>query len=128
MTRYAKRTLTPPRGACIVTARPTKKNKNMRHEPRIRESGTLPFYAVGCLWVGAAIFIATGLRDASLGAVIAGIGFAVYGVSAYRDPVAFRRPLLAAFEHPPAKGSVERGLDFIAIVAIACGLLVLWWR
>ena len=97
----------------------------MRRAPRVRESNVLPSYAIGCLWVGAAIFIAAGLRDASVGAVIAGIGFAVYGVSTYRDPVVFRRPLLAALERPPVKGPVERGLDFIAIVAIACGLLVL---
>ena len=97
------------------------------HAPRARESSTFPFYAIGCLWVGAAIFIATGLRDASLGAVIAGIGFAVYGFSTYRDPVVFSRPLLMALERAPVKGPVERGLDFIAIVAIACGLVVLWW-
>jgi hypothetical protein len=99
----------------------------MKRATRVRESGTLPLYAIGCLGAGAAIFIAAGLRDASLGAVIAGIGFAVYAVSTYRDPVVFRRPLLAALERPPIKGPVERGLDFIAIVAIACGLLVLWW-
>jgi hypothetical protein len=97
----------------------------MRLAPQVRESEVLPVYAIGCLWVGAAIFIAAGLRDASLGAVIAGIGFALYGVSAYRDPVVFRRPLLAALERPSVKGPVERGLDVIAIVAIACGLLVL---
>jgi hypothetical protein len=99
----------------------------MRRAPQVRESNVLPFYAIGCLCVGAAIFIAAGLRDASLGAVIAGIGFAVYGVSTYRDPVFFRTPLLAALERPPVKGPVERGLDLIAIVAIACGILVLWW-
>jgi hypothetical protein len=97
----------------------------MNRAPRVRESRTLPFYAIGCLWVGAATFIAAGLRDASLGAVIAGIGFALYGISACRDPVVFRRPLLAALEQPPVKGPVERGLDVIAIVAIACGLLAL---
>jgi hypothetical protein len=99
----------------------------MRRAPRARESSSLPFYAIGCLWVGAAIFIAAGLRDASLGAVIAGIGFAIYAVSTYRDPVVFARPLLAALEPPPIKGPVERGLDLIAIVAIGCGLVVLWW-
>lgn len=99
----------------------------MQRAPRPRESSTLPLYAIGCLWVGAAIFIAAGLRDASLGAVIAGIGFAVYGLSTYRDPVVFGRPLLAALERPPVKGPIDRGLDFIAIVAIACGLIVLWW-
>jgi len=99
----------------------------MKRAPQARESSSLPLYAIGCLWVGAAIFIAAGLRDASLGAVIAGIGFAVYGLSTYHDPVVFRRPLLAALERAPIKGPVERGLDVIAIVAIACGLLVLWW-
>jgi len=99
----------------------------MKRAPPVRESGTLPLYVIGCLWVGAAIFIAAGLRDASLGAVIAGIGFAVYGFSTWRDPVVFRTPLLAALERPPVKSPVERGLDLIAIVAIACGLLVLWW-
>ena len=76
----------------------------MKRAPQARESSSLPFYAIGCLWAGAAIFIAAGLRDASLGAVIAGVGFAIYGISAYRDPVVFRTPLLAALEHPPAKG------------------------
>jgi len=99
----------------------------MKRAPQARESSSLPFYAIGCLWAGAAIFIAAGLRDTSLGAVIAGIGFAVYGLSAYRDPVVFRRPLLAALERPPVKGPVELGLDVIAIVAIAGGLLMLWW-
>ena len=99
----------------------------MRHAPRVRESNVLPLYAIGCLWAAAAIFIAAGLRDASLGAVIAGIGFAVHGVSTFRDPVVFRRPLLVTLEHPPVKGAIERGLDLIAIVAIACGLLVLGW-
>jgi hypothetical protein len=99
----------------------------MKRAPQVRESSTLPFYAIGCLWSGAAIFIATGWRDSSLGAVIAGIGFAVFGVSAYRDPVVFRLPLLVALERRPTKGPIERGLDLIAIVAIACGLLVLWW-
>ena len=93
-------------------------------DSRIRN---LPLYAIGCLSAGAAIFIAARLRDASLGAVIAGIGFALYGVSAYRDPVVFRKPLLAALARPPIKGPIELGLDLIAIVAIACGLLVLWW-
>ncbi len=97
----------------------------MRPAPQVRESKVLPVYVIACLWVGAAIFIAAGLRDASLGAVIAGIGFALYGISACRDPVVFRTPLLAALEQPPLKGPVERGLDVIAIVAIACGLLVL---
>jgi len=96
----------------------------MMRAPRVRESSSVPFYAIGCLWAGAAIFIAAGLRDASLGAVIAGIGFAVYWFSTYRDPVLFRRPLLAALARPPIKGPIERGLDFIAIVAIACGMLV----
>jgi len=99
----------------------------MKRAPRVHESRTLPFYAIGCLWVGAAIFIAAGLRDASLGAVLAGIGFAVYGFSTYRDPAVFRRPLLTALERAPVKGPIERGLDFIAIVAIACGVLVMWW-
>jgi hypothetical protein len=98
----------------------------MKRAPRARESGTLHFYLLGCLWTGAAIFIAAGLRDASLGAVIAGLGFAVYGVSMYRDPVVFSRPLLEALERSPSKGPIERGLDLIAIVAIAYGLLVLW--
>jgi hypothetical protein len=99
----------------------------MERAPRARESSSLPFYAISCVWVGAAIFIAAGLRDASLGAVIAGIGFAVYGFSTYRDPVVFRTSLLATLERAPVKGPVERGLDLIAIVAIACGLLLLWW-
>jgi hypothetical protein len=99
----------------------------MKRAPLVRESSSLPFYAIGCLVVGAAIFVAAGLRDASLGAVIAGIGFAVYAVSTYRDPVVFRRPLLSALERAPIKGPVERGLDLIAIVAITGGLLVLWW-
>ena len=103
------------------------KEQEMKRAPRARESSTLPSYVIGCLWVGAAIFIAAGLRDASLGAVIAGIGFAVYGISTYRDPVVFRTPLLAALERQPFKRPVERGLDLIAIVAIACGLVVLWW-
>ena len=98
----------------------------MKRAPGARESSTLPFYAIGCLWVGAAFFIAAGLRDASLGAVVAGIGFAVYGFSTYRDPVVFRRPLLTALEHPPIKGPVERGLDFIALIAVASGLLLNW--
>ena len=99
----------------------------MKRVTQVRESSPLPLYAIGCLSVGAAIFIAAGLRDASLGAVIAGIGFAVYGFSTYRDPVVFRRPLLAALQRPPVKGPVERGLDLIATVAIACGLALLWW-
>lgn len=103
-----------------------KNNGNMKRSPRVRESKSLPLYVLGCLWTGAAIFIAAGLRDASLGAVIAGIGFAVYGVSTYRDPVVFRRPLLDAISRPPVKRPIERGLDVIAIVAIACGLLVVW--
>ena len=99
----------------------------MKRAPRARESSTLPFYAIGCLVAGAAIFIAAGLRDASLGAVIAGIGFAVYAFSTYRDPVVFERPLLSAIERPPAKGPLELGLDVIAIAVIASGLVVLWW-
>ncbi len=99
----------------------------MKLAPRVLESRSLPFYVIGCLWVGAAIFIASGLRDASVGAVVAGIGFALYGISAYRNPVVFRKPLLAALERPPIKGPIEHGLDLIAIVAIACGLVVLWW-
>ena len=99
----------------------------MKHAPRVRESSPLPFYVVGCLWAGAAIFIAAGLRDASLGAVIAGIGFAAYGFSTYRDPVVFNRPLLSALAHAPSKAPIERGLDFIAIVTIACGLVLLRW-
>ena len=97
----------------------------MKRALRAGESGSLPFYVIGCLSVGAAIFIATGLRNASLGAVIAGIGFAVYAVSTYRDPVVFRRPLLSALERAPTKGPVELGLDLIALVTIAGGLLVL---
>jgi len=99
----------------------------MQRAPRIRESGALSFYVLGCLWTGAAIFVAAGLREASLGAVIAGLGFAVYGVSTYRDPVVFQRPLRDALARPPTKGPIERGLDLIALVAIACGLLVLSW-
>ena len=107
-------------------ARASTKNKNMKRAPQARQSSTLPFYAVGCLWAGAAIFIATGLREASLGAVIAGIGFAVYGFSTYRDPVVFARPLLAALEHAPSKGPIGHGLDLIAVLAIACGAILLW--
>src|SRR5262249_39704413 len=103
----------------------TKRIRTMKRAPRVRESHVLPFYVIGCLWTGAAIFIAAGLRDASLGAVIAGIGFALYGVSVYRDPVVFRTPLLAALARPPTKSPIERGLDLIAIAAVACGLLVL---
>jgi hypothetical protein len=98
----------------------------MKRVPPTRESATLPLYAIGCLFTGAAIFVAAGLRDSSLGAVIAGIGFALYGVSTYRDPVVFRRPLIASLAHAPAKRPLERGLDLIAIVAVAAGLLVLW--
>jgi len=118
--------LTGRRRGCIVSPRLPKKNKKMKRAPLVRESSSLPFYAVGCLGVGAAIFIAAGLRDASVGAVTAGIGFAVYAVSTYRDPVVFSRPLLRALERAPSKGPLERGLDLIAIVAIAGGLLVLW--
>jgi hypothetical protein len=99
----------------------------MKRAPWVRESSTLPFYAITCLWAGAAIFISVGLRDASLGAVVAGIGFAVYGFSTYRDPVVFRTPLLAALERAPSKGPIEQGLDLIAIIAIACGLILLCW-
>jgi hypothetical protein len=98
----------------------------VKRAPKTRESATLPLYAIGCLLTGAATFVAAGLRDASLGAVIAGIGFAVYGVSTYRDPVVFRRSLLASLACPPVKRPVERGLDLIAMVSIAVGLLVLW--
>jgi hypothetical protein len=102
------------------------KEQEMKRAPQVRESSTIPFYVIGCLWAGAAIFVAAGLRDASLGAVIAGIGFAVYGFSTYRDPVVFSTPLHAALERAAIKGPIERGLDVIAIVAIACGLLVMW--
>lgn len=99
----------------------------MKRAPRTRESSSIPYYAIGCLGVGGAIFIAAGLRDGSVGAVIAGIGFAVYAFSTYLDPVVFSRTLLSAVERPPVKGPFELGLDLMAILAIACGLLVLWW-
>jgi hypothetical protein len=98
----------------------------MKRAVPIRESKTLPGYAILCLWTGAAIFIATGLRDESLGSVIAGVGFLIYGVSTYRDPVVFRTPLVEALRRAPTKGPIERGLDFIALMAVATGLLLNW--
>jgi hypothetical protein len=98
----------------------------MKPAPPIRESKTLPVYAILCLWTGAAIFIASGLRDETLGSVVAGIGFLVYGVSTYRDPVVFRTPLVEALRRTPVKGPIERGLDFIALMAVASGLLLNW--
>lgn len=97
----------------------------MRSLP-IRESKTLPAYVIFCLCTGAAIFIASGLRDESLGSVIAGIGFLIYGVSTYRDPVVFRTPLVEALRHAPTKGPIERGLDLIALLAVASGLVLNW--
>ena len=98
----------------------------MKRTLPIRESKTLPVYAILCLWTGAAIFIASGLRDESLGSVIAGLGFLVYGVSTYRDPVVFRTTLVEALRRPPSKGPIERGLDFIALITVASGLLLNW--
>lgn len=98
----------------------------MKRTLPIRESKTLPAYAILCLCTGAAIFIASGLRDESLGSVIAGIGFLVYGVSTYRDPVVFRTPLVEALRRAPTKGPIERGLDLIALLSVASGLLLRW--
>jgi hypothetical protein len=98
----------------------------MKRAVPIRESKTLPVYAILCLWTGAAIFIATGLRDESLGSVIAGIGFLIYGVSTYRDPVVFSTPLVEALRRTPTKGPIERGLDLVALFAVASGLLLNW--
>lgn len=92
-----------------------------------RESKTLPWFVIGCLVCGAAIFIATGLRDESLGAVLAGIGFAVYAVSTYRDPVVFRMPLPEALRvAAAAKGPLEQGLDLIAALLVAGGFVLRW--
>jgi hypothetical protein len=101
-----------------------KRTRTMKPAPRVHESKVLPFYAIGCFWVGAAIFIAAGLRDASLGAAIAGIGFAVYGVSTYRDPVVFRRPLLAALEPGRSRARSSAG-SISSRSSRSCGLLVL---
>jgi len=98
----------------------------MKRTLPIRESKTLPVYAILSLWTGAAIFIAAGLRDESLGSVIAGIGFLVYGVSTYRDPVVFRTTLLEALRRTPTKRPIERGLDLIALLAVASGVLLNW--
>jgi hypothetical protein len=98
----------------------------MKRAAPSRESKTLPVYAILCLWTGAAIFIATGLRDESLGSVIAGIGFLLYGVSTYRDPVVFSTPLVEALRRAPVKGPIERGLDLIALFTVASGLLLNW--
>jgi hypothetical protein len=91
-----------------------------------RESKTLPYYAILCLFTGAAIFLASGLRDQRLGSVIAAIGFVVYGVSTWRDPVVFRTTLPEALRRTPTKAPLERGLDFIAVFAVASGLLLNW--
>ena len=98
----------------------------MKRTSPIRESKTLPVYVILCLVTGAAIFISSGLRDESLGNVIAGLGFAIYAWSTYRDPVVFRTPLLEALRRTPTKGPVENGLDFIALMAVASGLLMSW--
>ena len=98
----------------------------MKRTLPIREAKTLPAYAIFCLLTGAAIFIASGLRDESLGSVIAGLGFLIYGVSTYRDPVVFRTTLVEALRRTPTKGPIERGLDFIALMAVASGLLLNW--
>jgi hypothetical protein len=98
----------------------------MKRTLPIRESQTLPAYVLLSLFTGAAIFIASGLRDESLGSVIAGIGFLIYGVSTYRDPVVFRTTLVEALRRTPTKGPIERGLDLIAIVTVASGLLLRW--
>jgi hypothetical protein len=101
-------------------------DNNMKQAQPIRESKTLPLYAILCLWTGAGIFIASGLRDQALGSVVAGIGFLIYGASTYRDPVVFRTPLIEALRRTPVKGPIERGLDFIALMAVAGGLLLNW--
>jgi hypothetical protein len=98
----------------------------MKRTLPIRESKILPVYVIMCLWTGAAIFIASGLRDESLGSVIAGIGFLIYGASTYRDPVVFRTSLVEALRRTPSKGPIERGLDLIALVSVASGLLLNW--
>jgi flagellar biosynthesis/type III secretory pathway ATPase len=83
-------------------------------------------FAVGCVLVGAALFISTGLRDESLGSVIAGFGFALYGLSTYLDPVVFETPLLEALRRAPVKAPLEQGLDVIAALLVASGLLLRW--
>jgi len=98
----------------------------MSRFPRSRDSKTLPWFAVGCLACGSAIFVATGLRDESVGAVLAGVGFAVYALSTYRDPIVFRAPLLEALRVAPAKAPLEHGLDLIAALLVAGGLLLRW--
>ncbi len=98
----------------------------MKRALPIRESKTLPMYAILCLCTGAAIFIVSGWRDESLGSVMAGIGFAIYAVSTYRDPVVFRTPLVEALRRTPTKGPIERGLDLIALLTVASGLLLNW--
>ena len=98
----------------------------MSRVPRPRESKTLPSFVLGCLACGAAIFVATGLRAESLGAVLAGLGFAVYALSTYRDPVVFRTPLLQALRVAPVKATLEQGLDLIAALLVAFGLLLSW--
>jgi len=98
----------------------------MSRSPVSRQSNTLPWFALGCLLSGAAIFIGTGLRDESLGSVIAGMGFALYGISIYRDPVVFRTPLLEALRRAPTKGPMELGFDVIALLLVTSGLLLRW--
>jgi hypothetical protein len=98
----------------------------MSRFPPSRESKTLPWFVVACLLCAAALFIATGLRDESLGAVLAGVGFAVYGISTYRDPVVFRTPLLVTLRVAPVKSPFEQGLDLIALSLVASGLLLRW--
>jgi hypothetical protein len=98
----------------------------MSRLPPSRKSKTLPWFAVGCVLCGAAIFIATGIRDESLGTVLAGIGFAIYGLSAYLDPVVFETPLLDALRRAPVKAPLEQGLDLISALLVAGGLLLRW--
>jgi hypothetical protein len=98
----------------------------MSRSPPSRQSNALPWFVLGCVLSGAAIFIATGLRDDSLGSVIAGIGFVVYGISTYRDPVVFRTPLVEALRRAPVKGLVEQGLDVIALLLVTGGFLLRW--
>jgi hypothetical protein len=98
----------------------------MKRPLPVRESKTLHVYTVLCLVTGAAIFIASGLRDESLGSAIAGVGFLVYAWSTYRDPVVFKTPLLEALRRAPVKGPIERGLDLIALLAVSSGLLLRW--
>ena len=98
----------------------------MSRARRSKKSKTLAPFAVGCVLVGAAIFVATGLRDESLGTVLAGLGFAVFGLSTYLNPIVFETPLLEALRRAPVKAPLEQGLDVIAVLLVASGLLLRW--